>query len=295
MKKITSKKRQSTIGKIKSKKKHSQASKRNCLTQLKYNINTFFNHKMSRSMIACGGFWKTISSGSFMCKKAPVTGRHWLSYAQHLFGDIPREQLFDYLAKRHFLDMGSGLNHIYKDALLYKVIKYIKTGKTTSKATRKTTGMDIHPFPNSKHFQEGSIYKTGLKSNSYDVITSQYLVYYWIDNIQKLKQLFKEMHRILKKRGQFRIYPVYHGDYHYNNKELMAFIHKHFKVETYQPTFYIKERVRYIDANDIDLKNPKNNEKIAKKKIKITPYGVTEKESEDHHNLNAHTLILIKK
>ena len=265
-------------------KHHNKPEKKSILTQIGNDISTYSSHKMSRSMVACGGFWNTLLSGSLMCKKAPVTGRNWHSYSQHLFGDISKRKLVSYLSTKLYLDIGSGLNHIYPNSLLYKVAR---------KSNKKAVGMDIHPFPNSRHFINGSIFKTGFPDKSFEMITSQYLVYYWIDDVKRLKKVFRELHRILKKSGQFRVYPVFHGDYHYNDSGLMRLIHKLFRVETYQPRF-VKERVRYIDISDIDSKNIKNNDKIAIKNMKIAPAEVSQKESEDHKSLNAHTLVFTK-
>ena len=289
------------ITKIKNVKKPTLISEpklRGNLEQIKLNTSIYFNHKMNRSMVACGGFWATLATGSLKCTRAPVTGRNWHSYAQHLFADIPKKNLVGYLANKDFLDIGSGLNHIYQDGLVYKVFRNgNKNGtedRSRNSSRKKAIGMDIHPFPNSNRFKHGSIYNTKLSNSSFDIITSQYLVYYWIDDVKGLKKVFKEIHRILKKGGQFRIYPVFYGDYHYNDKSLMKYIHNRFKVEIYKPRF-VMERVRYIDNNDIDSNNPNNNEEIAIREMKKAPPGVSQKEREDHNNLVAHTLILTKK
>jgi len=285
------------ITKIKNVKKPTLISEpklRGNLEQIKLNTSIYFNHKMNRSMVACGGFWATLATGSLKCTRAPVTGRNWHSYAQHLFADIPKKDLVGHLANKDFLDIGSGLNHIYQDGLVYKVFRKGNKNGTEDRSRKKAIGMDIHPFPNTNRFKQGSVYDTKFPNSSFDIITSQYLVYYWIDDVKRLKKVFKEIHRILKKGGQFRIYPVFYGDYHYNNKSLMKYIHNRFKVEIYKPRF-VMERVRYIDNNDIDSNNPNNNENIAILNMKKAPPGVSQKEREDHNNLVAHTLILTKK
>mgnify|MGYP006097550491 CR=1 FL=1 len=100
--------------------------------------------------------------------------------------------------------MGCGINHLYKDALLYQLIqkKY------------KAMGMDLYKFPKKHpHFKSGSILKTKLPDNSFDIITSQYFMYYWMDNTKQLLKAYKELNRILKDKGEIRIYPVYFGNY----------------------------------------------------------------------------------
>ena len=100
------------ITKIKNVKKPSLISEpklRGNLEQIKLNTSIYFNHKMNRSMVACGGFWATLATGSLKCTRAPVTGRNWHSYAQHLFADIPKKDLVGHLANKDFLDIGSGL------------------------------------------------------------------------------------------------------------------------------------------------------------------------------------------
>ena len=93
--------------------------------------------------------------------------------------------------------MGSGINHLFEKSLLYKVLerKY------------SAMGMDLYKFPTpQKNFKSGTVFKTKLKDNSFDIITSQYFLYYWLDEPNKLIKAFKELNRILKKGGTIRVY-----------------------------------------------------------------------------------------
>ena len=238
----------------------------NTFNQLSQNMSIYWHHKLSRSWAACN-FFKNMD---IKCNTAPVTGRGIESYKTHLFPDI--SNIFKYLKDKNFLDIGSGINHVYKNALLYKLIqnKY------------NATGLDLYKFPK-KHpnFVSRNIMNTNLKSNYYDTITSQYFLYYWIDNRTDLLKTLKELHRIMKKNGTLRIYPVYYGNYHYNDDPLIKYIDKHFKVEVIQPKFY-KEKVAYIYPGE----GPKD--------IKLTNNSVPEKEAEDAATLDASLVIFTK-
>tara|TARA_B100000767_G_scaffold196932_1_gene183977 strand:+ start:2010 stop:2801 length:792 start_codon:yes stop_codon:yes gene_type:complete len=245
------------------------------LKQIKQNISIYWNHKMSRSHVACN-ITDYLKNMTLLCKKAPVTGRTLRGYKTHLFPDLEKKSetnFINYFKNKNYLDMGSGINHMFKNALLYKLIK----------KNYNALGMDLYKFPSKyKNFKTGSVLKTKLKNNSYDIITSQYFLYYWLDNPLKLIEALTELHRILKKKGSIRIYPVYYGNYHFNDSQLITFIEKHFEIMIYKPTFY-KERVAYIYPGE------------DKKDIKLTDWDVPKKEKEDAINLDARTLILIKK
>ncbi len=230
---------------------------------------------MDRSSIACNISYY-IKNLTILCNKAPVTGRKLEGYRNHLFPDIKsksKSNFLNYFSKKNYLDIGCGINHLYSKSLLYQVIKL----------NYKAKGMDLYNFhvPN-KHFQSGTVFKTKLKSNSFDIITSQYFLYYWLDEPKKLIKAFKELNRILKKKGSIRIYPVYYGNYHYNDDDLLKYLDYNFNITVIKPNFF-KERVAYIYPG----------ENI--KEMKITDVGVPKKEKEDAENLEAKTLILFKK
>ena len=237
------------------------------------NFSILWNHKMARSHVACS-IMDYIKNLTILCNKAPVTGRTLEGYKRHLFPDLKknRTQFIKYFENKNFLDMGCGINHIFDKSLLHELLK----------RNYKATGMDLYKFPTpQKNFQSGSVFKTKLKSNSFDIITSQYFMYYWLDEPEKLIKAFKELNRILKKGGTIRIYPVYYGNYHYNNDKLIKYLERNFDIMVKKPRFF-KERVAYIYPGEdiIDLK--------------MTDWSVPRKEKEDAENLNASTLILTK-
>ena len=249
------------------KNKNKHTYKRSFSRQLKENILIYWNHKLSRSWAACN----FIKNMDIKCNTAPVTGRGIESYKKHLFMD--KKDVFLYLKNKNFLDVGCGINHVYKNALLYKLIK----------KNYKAMGLDLYNFPTKhKNFVSRSIKNTKLKSNSYDVITSQYFLYYWMDNPKDLLETYRELLRILKKNGEIRIYPVYFGNFHYNNSKLLNYLLKHFTIKVLKPRF-VKEKVAYIYPGE-DTKN-----------IKLTDNSVPEKEADDAFTLNASLVILKKK
>ena len=153
--------------------------------------------------------------------------------------------------------MGSGINHLFEKSLLYKLLK-----------RNYSAGMDLYKFPLKKNFKSGTVFKTKLKENTYDIITSQYFLYYWLDQPEKLIKAFNELSRILKKGGTIRVYPVYYGNYHYNDDKLIKYLEDNFEIEVYKPKFY-KEKVAYIYPGE-NIKD-----------LKITDDSIPRKEKED--------------
>lgn len=230
----------------------------------------YWHHKMSRSVVACS-FLDMVKNFGMKCDKAPVTGRDESSYLQHLFYDI--KDVYEYLKNKSFLDVGCGINHIYKNALLHKLINKGYHAK----------GMDLYEFPDEyEHFKSGSIFKIPYPKNSFDVITSQYFLYYWIDDTQELLKAYKEMFRVLKSKGEIRIYPVYFGNFHFNDNKLLSYLFNNFEIEVIRPPF-IPERVAYIYPGE------------GEKDIKLTDSSVPKKEKEVTENLDGTLLVLKRK
>ena len=258
-------------------KKKKQTKKISWLDQTKQNIMIYFNHKLSRSWAACD----VVKNKDIKCNTAPVTGRGIESYVKHLFPDLSnssqssqsnKDSVFNYLKYKKFLDIGCGINHVYKNALLYQLIK----------KKYNATGLDLYSFPNHHpNFVSVSIMKTNLKSSYYDSITSQYFLHYWMDNAKDLLKAFKEIHRILKKNGTLRIYPVYYGNYHYNDETFIKYLDTHFKVKVLKPKFY-GEKVAYIYPGE------------GRKDIKLTNSSVPKKEAEDAATLDASLVLFTK-
>ena len=255
---------------IKSKTKSKSKSKISVVKQLKENIAIYWHHKLSRSWAACN----FIRNMDIKCNTAPVTGRGIESYKHHLFMD--QTNVFKYLKNKNYLDVGCGINHLYSNALLYKLIKKGYNAK----------GLDLYQFPDSNnksnHFVSRSIKNTKFPKNSFDVITSQYFLYYWMDNAKDLLETFKELNRILKGGGEVRVYPVYFGNFHYNDDMLLNYLLKNFDIEVLKPKF-IREKVAYIYPGE-DIKD-----------LKVTDSSVPAKEAEDAKTLEASLVIFKKK
>ena len=230
----------------------------------------YWHHKMSRSVVACS-FLDMIKNFGMKCDKAPVTGRDEISYKQHLFYDI--KDVYKYLKNKSFLDVGCGINHIYEKALLYKL----------NKKGYQAQGMDLYEFPiEYPNFKSGSIYKIPFLKKSFDVITSQYFLYYWVDDTKELLKAYKEMFRVLKPKGEIRIYPVYFGNFHFNDHKLLTYLINNFHIDVIRPPF-IPERVAYIYPGEDE------------KDIKLTDGSVPKKEKEVTENLDGTLLVLKKK
>ena len=150
----------------------------------------------------------------FINKNIPVTGRSISFYRTHLFPKFKStSKLLIYFRNKNILDIGSGINHLYRNSFIYKV------------KTKNKIAMDLYDvnkeynLPDKLNiFKKGNIYNTKLKSNYFDLITINNVLYFWIDSPKLLLKAFKELYRILKINGQIRIFPVFFGNYSYNNK-----------------------------------------------------------------------------
>ena len=202
-----------------------------------------------------------------------VTSRDIYSYLYHLFPELnSTNDLIILLKKKRFLDIGSGLNHLNKDSLLYKLNK---------KGSKWAKGIEISKFNKNKSYIHESLYNTKLPDNYIDMIVSHYVLYSHIYDILKLKKTLKETYRILKRTGEIRIYPVYFGNYYLGNNKFKKWINKHFTVKLINPKYY-------CDKNKI-LCNYPCNEKFEIYSDKHIMEIIR------HYVLNVKTVIFIKK
>ena len=141
-----------------------------------------------------------------------VTGRSLQNYLKHLFPNIKSEQkLLDHMKNLRFLDLGSGINHINKPSLLYKLNKLPNTW---------AKGLDVVDLPKHNNYIKGSLFNTKFRSNSIDIILCQYVLYSHINTVTLIKKALIEAFNILKLGGEMRIYPVYFGNYYLSNENL---------------------------------------------------------------------------
>ena len=204
--------------------------------------------------------WQTIKKEHIDTKvdHIPVTGRSFNYYLKALFPDfIDKKQVLKYIDQKKFLDVGSGINHLRKDSLLYLLIKNKNIAY----------GLDIEKLPKHKNYIQKSIFDTKLKNNYYDFITINNLLYFHLYKSSQIKKALIEMHRILKSGGEMRIFPIFYGNYYYGNKKLRNFINKLFFVRILEPKTIPKENpIFYIDNEIVESKSVGSREiKLMKK------------------------------
>jgi ubiquinone/menaquinone biosynthesis C-methylase UbiE len=167
-------------------------------------------------------------------KDPAITGRSWKLYRRHLFSDLKTEKDFwNHFKNKDFLDIGCGINHIYEESLINKV--------TNASSAR---GLDIHHYrTNNTNYIKSDVFELSLKH--IDIITINNFLYYWIDDPKKLLMIYKKMYAALNKGGEIRIYPVFFGNYHFENPELKKYLDSHFDV-TLHPVHYYSETQVYL-------------------------------------------------
>ena len=92
-------------------------------------------------------------------------------------------------------------------------------------------------------------------------------------------QIYKEMHRLLKKGGTLRIFPVFYGNYACDNVELHDYLNTHFCIQCLRPKRdYSKEAPVYIEDGE----------------MMHATSGHGKNEHRIYHHLMAHVVILHK-
>ena len=197
----------------------------------------------------------------------PITGRSCVNYSMQLFPDIPTKQLLTYMGTKDYLDVACGINHLYPKSLLSMI-----------KGSKKKHGLDIHSKSEGNYFK-GSIYKTQFKNNSYDCITINNFLYFWEYKPDNLLKIYKELHRICKKNGEIRVFPVFFGNYHQDKVELFEYLNNNFRLQLVRGNDYSKEIPIYMEDGEI---------------LKAKPV-VKDQEYKLNHQLMAYALVLYKK
>ena len=233
---------------------------------MKYIRKTFLDREKQKKIIQLCSKERAYVEG-----KIPITGRSIENYSIQLFPDIDQSKLLKSLLDKDYLDIACGINHLYKDSLLCKL-----------KGTKKRHGLDIHSsnsvHKNIKYFK-GSIYDINFPKNSYDCITINNYMYFWESNPHKLLKMYKELYKILKLNGEIRIFPVYYGNYYYDNIELYNYLNIHFSIQCLRPKKdYSKEAPIYLKKGN----------------IRTTKVDSGINEYKDNHELMAYVIILRK-
>ena len=158
-----------------------------------------------------------------------ITGRNIQSYLHHFFPHLKKKIVLHNLKNKSVLDLGSGLNHLVPNSFLAELDKKNIWAK----------GLDVAKLPRHPLYIKESLYDTKLSSNSIDLILSQYVLYSHISTVKLLKKALREIDRILVKEGEFRVYPVYFGNYYLGDERLKRWIDKKFFINVIEPEFYV--------------------------------------------------------
>lgn len=218
---------------------------------------------------------ESLSSRKFVEGAIPITARSLKNYQIQLFPDI--DNVINHLKKKDYLDIACGINHLYPESLLCQL-----SNKSNNK--KKRHGLDIHDTDficEDKRIEyfKGSVYKTKFSDNSYDCITINNFLYFWELKTENLLKSFKELHRICKKGGEIRIFPVFFGNYHNDNIELFDYLNENFSIRLLRPQKdYSSESPVYLEGGE----------------IKSTPKANGSIEYRANHRLMTNCLILVK-
>ncbi len=158
-----------------------------------------------------------------------ITGRNIQSYLHHFFPHLKKKTVLKSLRNKYVLDLGSGLNHLVPKSFLVELDKNDIWAK----------GLDIVNLPRHPLYMKESLYDTKLPSNSIDLILSQYVLYSHIYTVKLLKKALREIDRILVRGGEFRVYPVYFGNYYLGDERLKRWIDTKFFIDIIEPEFYV--------------------------------------------------------
>lgn len=211
---------------------------------MKHNRKSFLDRKKQKELIR-----ESHTERAYIEGKIPITGRSMLNYRTHIFPDI--DNLVQYMNTKNYLDIACGINHEYPESLLRKL-----------NGRNKVHCLDIHDKTKQiekVHYYKGSIYNTKFSNNTYDCITINNFLYFWEYKIPNLITIFKELHRIIKKDGEIRIFPVYYGNYFLDNLELHKHLNHYFTIRSLFPkNDYSKESPIYIE-NGVIKQTEKGN------------------------------------
>jgi len=221
---------------------------------------------------------ESLSSRKFVEGAIPITARSLENYQIQLFPDV--ENVLNHLKKKDYLDIACGINHLYPESLLCQL-------SNKGSNNKKRHGLDVHSKDeevdgcNNKKIQyyKKSVYNTKFPDSSYDCITINNFLYFWELKTENLLRSFKELHRICKKGGEIRIFPIFFGNYYLDNIELFDYLNEHFSIRLLRPKKdYSSESPVYLEGGEIKP-TPKSNGTI---------------EYSANHKLMANCLILTK-
>ena len=83
-------------------------------------------------------------------------------------------------------------------------------------------------------------------------------LYFWEYKPDNLLKIYKELHRICKKNGEIRVFPVFFGNYHQDKVELFEYLNNNFRLQLVRSNDYSKESPIYMKGDEI-LETDKRN------------------------------------
>jgi len=184
-------------------------------------------------------FKQSLATRAYVKGTIPITARSLTNYANNIFPDLSEKDVVNFINKVDYLDVACGINHLYPESLLSQLT-----------SSNKHHGLDIHSTSEGNYFK-GSIYKTAFANASYNVITINNFLYFWEYKPANLLKIYKELYRLLKDKGEIRIFPVFFGNYHMDNLELYEYLNTHFTIQCQKPTEYSREPPVYLKDGDI--------------------------------------------
>ena len=176
------------------------------------------------------------------CDIIAITARSANLYKNHLFPDFKSLQsLIKWSRDKCIIDVGSGINTLYKGSLVAKLEQKYKDRKTGD-----ALGVDINDINKTRKHKPYARFVKGnaktlklrdLKLNECKkrVILINNMLYLWIDSPSEIKKFYENLFKWLTPGSEIRVFPVYFGRYDMYNENLKKYIDKHCYVELLDP------------------------------------------------------------
>jgi len=165
-----------------------------------------------------------------------ITHRNYKIYIKYLYPENNTD-IYNTFNNKLILDIGCGNNIIHSESLIHYLLYNTNC---------IVYGVDLYKLDNNfltsiyqwfypinynltylNHYINADASSLPFLKNSVDIIFSYWLLGTWIQKEWDLLKIFYEFHRVLKKNGEIRIYPIYSLN-KYNNSFLKNFINCNF-------------------------------------------------------------------
>ena len=171
--------------------------------------------------------------------KIIVTARSCKYYASVLFPDMKASEIKKYFKKRNikrYLDVGAGFNHLIPDSFVNRMSGRGKGGVRAHCSDIIDLEDGNGHTAKRVQYQKGNLLgRMPYPSGHFDLILCNDLLYFWLDTRQQVLRCLKEVWRMLRKGGEFRVFPVFFADYHLHDEQLHKWINEHFSVRVLTP------------------------------------------------------------